>query len=128
MADSERRESQWTGHNLYDLNGDKIGKVEGVRYGDVTGSPTWLMVETGLLGLKKVFVPAAEVRRAGDRLSVPYTKDRVKDSPKIDNEEAPTEAEEGYLCRYYGMRFVSTPAEPAEGCEEMDTQDGRPAG
>jgi len=35
MADSISTE--WTGHDLLDINGEKIGTVEDVRFGDATG-------------------------------------------------------------------------------------------
>jgi hypothetical protein len=126
MTPNDEMEAQWTGHDLFDLDGDKIGKVEGVRYGDVKGNLTWLVVETGILGTKKILVPAGEVRRAGDRLSVGYTKDRVKDAPKVENESALTEADQGELCRYYGLQYIPSASEPSEGCVEM--KDIRPAG
>ena len=97
-----------------------------MRYGDVTGGLQWLVVETGLLGTKKVFVPVLEVRRAGDRLSVRHTKDRVKDAPDVENEEAPSPTDEGRLCRYYGLQYGASATETAEGCEEIE--DLRPGG
>ena len=126
MTSNDAAEAQWTGHDLFDLDGDKIGRIEDVRYGDSTGDLNWLVVEGGYLGGKKIFVPATDVRRAGDRLSVPYTKDRVKDSPKVEDELVLTEADKGKLCRYYGLQYVASVAEPDEGCEEME--DKRPGG
>ena len=126
MAETDGLETQWTGHDLFDLDGNKIGTVEDVRYGDVTGGLQWLVVATGVPGTKKIFVPAGEVRRSGNRLSALHTKERVKDAPKVENEQALTEADEGKLCRYYGLQYGASTGEPAEGCEEM--QDQRPAG
>ena len=79
--------TQWTGHDLLDVNGDKIGTVEDVRYGDATGGLKWLVVKTGLFGTKKILVPAGEVRASEDALVVPYAKDRVKDAPGVDVDE-----------------------------------------
>ena len=126
MAANDGLTSQWTGLDLFDLDGKKIGKVEDARYGDVTGGLQWLVVETGILGAKKIFVPAGEVRRSGDRLSVLHAKDRVTDAPKVEDEQALTTADEGKLCRYYGLQYGASTGEPAEGCTEME--DRRPAG
>ena len=71
-------------------------------------------------------MPAGEVRRSGDRLSVLHAKDRVTDAPKVEDEQALTTADEGKLCRYYGLPYGASTGEPAEGCTEME--DRRPAG
>lgn len=126
MAANDGLTPQWTGLDLFDLDGKKIGKVEDVRYGDVTGGLQWLVVETGILGTKKIFVPIGEVRRSGDQLSVLHTKDRVTDAPKVEGGQALTPADEGKLCRYYGLQYGASTSEPAEGCAEMEDQ--RPAG
>lgn len=126
MADKDELATEWTGHDLYDLDGDKIGTVEDVIYGDATGGLKWLVVETGLLGLKKILVPVGEVRRSADRLSVPHTKERVKDAPKVEDEVALTPAEESKLCRYYGLQYAGAVDPSADGCE--DIEDKRPGG
>jgi sporulation protein YlmC with PRC-barrel domain len=126
MADKTESATEWTGHDIYDLDGNKIGVVEDVRFGDVTGGLQWLVVDTGIFGGKKVFVPAGEVRRSGDRLSVIHTKDRVKDAPHVNDEETLTQEDEGKLCRYYGLQYGAVLDQPAEGCDEMT--DVRPAG
>ncbi len=126
MTEHKEPATQWTGHDLYDLDGNKIGTIEDVRYGDVTGGLQWLVVETGILGAKKVFVPALEVRRSGDRLSVRHTKDRVKDAPRVENIEALGPPDEAKLCRYYGLQYGGATPQQSEGCEEME--DLRPGG
>ena len=126
MTKNEDSETQWTGHDLHDLDGNKIGKIEDVRYGDVTGGLQWLVVETGMPGAKKLFVPAGEVRRSSERLSVPHTRERVKDAPRVDDPEVLTDAEESRLCRFYGLQHGSSVTEPAEGCSEIE--DRRPGG
>lgn len=126
MTEKDKLTTEWTGHDLYDLDGDKIGTVEDVIYGDATGGLKWLVVETGLLGLKKIMVPAGEVRRSDDRLSVPHTKERVKAAPKVDDEQALTQADESKLCRYFGLQYAGATDPSADGCEDMT--DIRPAG
>jgi hypothetical protein len=126
MAENDESKTQCTGHDLFDLAGDKIGTVESVHLGDLSGDPQWLVVDTGVPGAKKIFVPAGEVRRSGDRLSVLHSKERVADSPKVEDEQALTQGEEGRLCRYYGLQYVASEGEPAEGCVEIEDQ--RPAG
>jgi len=122
MADNERVTTQWTGHDLLDLNGDKIGSITDVRYGDVAGGLTWLVVKTGLFGSKKILVPANDVRSTEDGLVVPYTKDRVKNAPQLENDEVLTGGEETELCTYYGLEYSTTPLAPGEGCGDERRQ------
>ncbi|MBN1630302.1 MAG: PRC-barrel domain-containing protein [Thermoleophilia bacterium] len=126
MTELDNSQTEWTGNDLYDLDGNLIGKIEDVRYGDVTGGAQWLVVSTGFAGPKNILVPMADVRRSGDRLSVRHTKTRVESAPKLDDEQVITQAEEAKLCRFYGLQYAGDTAATAEGCEEM--KDVRPAG
>ncbi len=125
MAERDGLVPEFTGHDLLDVDGSKIGRIEDVMIGDNLADLSWLVVDTGLLG-GKVLVPVGEVRRSGDRLSVPYNKDRVKGAPKAEDRLVLTEAEKGTLCRYYGLEYSATANEPAAGC--TDTIDKRPGG
>ena len=126
MAEHDEMEPRWTGHELFDVDGEKIGTIEDVLVGDATGRLKWLVVETGLLGMKKVFVPLTDVRRSADHLSVPQTKDRVKSAPHVEDSFVPTEDEKQQLCQYYGMVYTASVGGPVEGCQE--TEDKRPGG
>ncbi len=118
MAGNAELETQWTGHDLYDVEGEKIGTIEDVRFGEVVGNLKWLVVKTGLLGTKKVFVPAGEVSSSAGRLVVSYSKDRVTDAPHVKDELASLPSVEENLCKYYGLDYVRSTTEPAEGCVE----------
>ena len=71
----------------YGSDGDKIGKVEQVFLDDNSGEPTFLTVNTGLFGAKENFVPVKGARQDGDRVVLPYTKDVIKDAPKVDADQ-----------------------------------------
>jgi sporulation protein YlmC with PRC-barrel domain len=116
MAEKVEVSTRWTGHDLLDVDGSKIGTVSDVLLGDVTGGLKWLVVETGLLGSKKVLVPSTDVRTSGDDLVVPFTKDRVKKARGIDRDENISQTEERELCIYYGLEYVSSETPPVEGC------------
>lgn len=93
----------WAERDLLDSTGDKIGKVDELYYDETTGKPDWLLVRTGLFGTKKTFVPTSEVRRQGEDLVASFSKDRVKDAPRVDDEELLTADEESRLYSYYGV-------------------------
>ncbi|RKQ36329.1 DUF2382 domain-containing protein [Kocuria tytonis] len=89
----------------YGSDGDKIGKVEQVFLDDNSGEPTFLTVNTGLFGAKENFVPVKGANQDGDRVVLPYTKDVIKDAPKVDADQHLSPAEEEELYRYYEMNF-----------------------
>ena len=93
--------SKWTGHDLLDVNGEKIGVVEDVRVG--------------------------EVKATDDALVVPFPKDRVKGSPGVDDSAAFSADEERQVCAYYGLEYVSEFGSPVEGCaDEEDVDEAQP--
>jgi uncharacterized protein (TIGR02271 family) len=94
------------GAEMYDRDGDKIGKV-GQIYTDSSGQPTWASVNTGLFGLRESLVPVHEARWHSDRLQVPYEKSTVKNAPNIDtdaDESLDHDAVNG-LYRHYNLEW-----------------------
>jgi sporulation protein YlmC with PRC-barrel domain len=126
MSTATKALGDWTGRQVLDTAGDKIGTVQDVRYDDAVDQPKWLVVKAGLFGTKKIFVPARDVRAEGEKLMVPYTEDRVKDAPPVAKDNVPSLDEERELYLYYGLEFeermpAGTSAEaPTTGA--MDTQ------
>ena len=94
------------GQNAYDSNGDKIGKVGHVFLDDETGQPEFATVNTGLFGTSETFVPIANATIDGDRLTVPFTKDQIKDAPNVDADGGHLDqSEEARLYQHYGMSY-----------------------
>ncbi len=127
MADKDET-TAWTGHDLYDEDGDKIGTVEDVRYGDITMGLKWLVVKSGLLGTKQILVPAAEVRHEGERLVVSYDKDFVKHAPQATHDDYVLEEEERAVCAYYGFDYARSVSQGEDGCVEGDEEKADAAG
>ncbi|MFL6001822.1 MAG: PRC-barrel domain-containing protein [Nocardioides sp.] len=92
------------GSTAYGSDGEKLGKVGQVYLDDHTGEPEFASVNTGLFGTDETFVPLGQARFEGDRLSVPYAKEQVKDAPKVSPDAGHIdETEEQRLYRHYGM-------------------------
>jgi len=91
-----------TGHEVVDVDGDKIGKVADVIYATATEEPAYVRLDVGMLKNHHVLVPldAAYRSEAGD-LVVPYSKDLVKHAPKVDMPVALTTHLEQDLQQYY---------------------------
>jgi uncharacterized protein (TIGR02271 family) len=96
------------GATAYGSDGEKIGKVGQVYLDDQTGQPEFVTVNTGLFGTSESFVPVAAASFSGDRLEVPFTKDKVKDAPNVGDDGHLEEAEEDRLYEYYGMGAGTT--------------------
>ena len=70
---------------VYDSAGEKVGSVGNLYLDDKTGEPSWLTVNTGLFGMSESFVPIDGTLQAVDgRIDVPYTKEQIKDAPRVD--------------------------------------------
>ncbi len=90
-----------TGKSVVGPDGEKIGKIADVYESTEGGGGTFATVTTGLFGGGASFFPldAAELR--GDEVAVPYTKEFVKDAPRVENDEELTAPEEQRLFEYY---------------------------
>ncbi|MCR2764128.1 PRC and DUF2382 domain-containing protein [Microbacterium sp. zg.B48] len=90
------------GSDVIGSDGHKIGTVGQVYVDTETGAPSWVSVRTGLFGMSETFVPVDEADQAGAELRVPYTKDFVKDAPRIDADGSLEHSQEDELYAYYG--------------------------
>lgn len=89
------------GGNVVGTDGAKIGSIGQLYADDDTGEPTWVTVKTGLFGTSETFVPVEGARSEGEDLVVPYTKEHVKDAPRVDADGHLTPEEEERLYTYY---------------------------
>lgn len=96
---------QMSGADAYGVDGKKIGKVGEVYLDDQTGRPEWITVNTGLFGTSESFVPVSEATFSGDRLTVPYDNDKIKDAPNVSSDGHLSPDEERELYAYYGLGF-----------------------
>jgi len=89
--------------SVLSTDGDKIGSIGQVYADDDNGQPTWVTAKTGLFGTSESFVPLEGARTEGGDLVVPYTKDQVKDAPRVDTDGHLERAEEDRLYAHYGI-------------------------
>lgn len=93
------------GHDAVDETGEKIGSIGNIYLDDDTGEPSWATVKTGLFGMSESFVPLSNATLSGDTLRVGYTKDTVKDAPRVEADGHLEPGEEQALYRYYGLDY-----------------------
>jgi uncharacterized protein (TIGR02271 family) len=91
------------GSDVHEADGTKIGSAADVYLDAQTGNPEWVSVKTGLFGTKQSFVPLEGANLEGDRIIVAFSKDQVKDAPRIDPDGRLSPAEEDELYTYYGL-------------------------
>jgi uncharacterized protein (TIGR02271 family) len=90
------------GHVL-DSQGAKIGSVGQVYLDDQTGDPSWVTVKTGLFGTSESFAPLQGANVTGDDVTIGYTKNQVKDAPRIESDGNLSPEEEDRLYRHYSL-------------------------
>ncbi len=117
------------GGNVVGSDGEKIGSIGQLYADDDTGEPTWVTVKTGLFGTSQSFVPVEGAHTQGDDLVVPYSKEHVKDAPRVDVDGHLTPEEEDRLYTYYeqGARTYSdTTREDVDLQGDADLNAGTP--
>ena len=98
---SEQNIAALIGGNVTDPEGHKIGSVGQIYVDPDTGRPNWATVTTGFFGTSQSFVPLDQADEVDGGLRVPFTKDFVKDAPRIDADTDLSDGEEASLYDYY---------------------------
>ena len=116
--------AQMRGTDVYSSEGDKIGSVEEIFVDEQTGKPEWIGLGTGFLGTKKVLVPVTGAEVRDDAVTVPYSKDQVKETPDIDSDEISQETEQR-LYAHYGLGYSEQRSDTGlpEGAPSVDSTD-----
>ena len=100
---STQQLEQVIGNDVIDGTGSKVGTAKQIYLDDTTGQPAWVTVRTGLFGSSESFVPVREASADAGQLRVPYSKDQIKDAPRVDDDGHLSPEQESELYRYYGL-------------------------
>ena len=95
----------YRGQALLGSDGEKLGTIEEIYLDAQTDQPEWALINTGLFGTKRSFVPIRDAAPADDGVRVPFDKATVKDAPKMDAEGQLSQTEEAELYRHYGLDY-----------------------
>ena len=98
---------QLDGASVESTDGSKLGKVSGVFLDAETDKPEWIVVKTGMFGSKEALLPlaAATIDLDAKTISLPYTKDQVKDAPHHDPDAELSQQDEAELFTYYKVPY-----------------------
>ncbi|MBO1766778.1 MULTISPECIES: PRC and DUF2382 domain-containing protein [unclassified Allobranchiibius] len=95
-----------SGGNAVDSEGAKIGSIGQIYLDDQSGQPEWVTVKTGLFGTSETFIPIRDAEVDGNDLRLPYSKDKVKDAPRVSDADEHLDVEqEQKLYEYYGLAY-----------------------
>ena len=100
-------EERFEGYEVYDPNGEKIGKVDDL-FVDENDQPEYLGVKMGLLGTKSTLIPweIASADEEGQRIEVSVEKGKAKDGPAFDDDREITPEYENEVRSYYGLESM----------------------
>jgi uncharacterized protein (TIGR02271 family) len=90
--------------NVRTTEGDKVGSIGTFYTDDDTGEPTWVTVKTGLFGTSESFIPLEGATVEGDDVLVPYSKDHIKDAPRVAEDGHLDPDEEERLYKHYSIQ------------------------
>src|ERR671921_1174529 len=105
-------EDQYAGYEVYDRNGDKIGKVDDL-FVDENDQPEYVGVKMGFLGTRSTLIPweVARVDENDRRIEVSVDKATAKDGPSFDDDEDITPEYEERVYSHYGLQRAQTGGE-----------------
>jgi uncharacterized protein (TIGR02271 family) len=116
----------WRGREVVDVDGMKIGQLDELYLDQETQAPEWAAVRTGLFGTKQSFVPLQGARPQGESVRVAFSKDEIKDAPRIDPDRELSQEEEATLYGHYGMAYSERRSDsglPESGADEPSTRE-----
>src|SRR5918993_5276231 len=106
-------EDQYAGYEVYDRNGEKIGKVDDL-FLDENDRAEYIGVKMGFLGLEGTNLIPWELTRVneeGHRIEVSVDKAQVKEGPSFDDDRDITPDYEEQVYSHYGLRHGQTGGE-----------------
>ena len=118
-------EDRFAGYEVYDRNGEKIGKVDDL-FVDENDNPEYIGVKIGFLGTSSTLIPMdlVTVDESAGRLDVATDKETAKNGPAFDDDREITPDYENQVYSYYGLQRSETSAEPAAyGAYPTETTD-----
>ncbi|MEJ5998542.1 PRC and DUF2382 domain-containing protein [Corynebacterium sp. H130] len=87
----------------FDNSGEKLGGVKEIFVDDNSGQPTFVEVGHGLFGMSSSIVPLRGHTFNGEDLKLAFSKDRIKDAPDLDVNNALTPADQNRVYEHFGL-------------------------
>ena len=105
-------EDRFAGYEVYDPNGEKIGKVDDL-FVDENDNPEYVGVKMGFLGTSSTLIPmdTITVDESAGRLVTSADKETVKNGPTFDDDREISPDFENEVYSYYGLQRTETTEE-----------------
>ena len=87
-------------------DGETIGRIEDVFLDERTDEPAWVSLKVGLMGLGTAWAPLSGAHVSGDRLVLPWSKDKVVHSPRVGSGWPLTDDDAQSLYQYYATSWM----------------------
>src|ERR671937_727493 len=100
----------WRGRKVLDAEGQAVGTFDEIYLDEDTDRPAWAAVRLGILGIRRRIVPLAGAEAQGDKVRMPFGKDRIRSAPKIDAEGWVSEHDREQIFDHYGLSGSPAPA------------------
>ncbi|HEX8134763.1 MAG TPA: PRC-barrel domain-containing protein, partial [Actinomycetes bacterium] len=116
----------WRGLMLV-ANGDEpVGRIDAVYLDRTTRKPEWVLVNTGLFGASRTFVPLADATKLGDTVRVPHDPRVVREAPRLDPDVDLSESDEARLYAHYGIDYTTSVSPSGLPATESGTDTAEP--
>ena len=109
----------WRGLTLVATDDEPVGKIEAIYVDRTSRQPEWALVNTGLFGSSRTFVPLADAAQRGDTVQIPHETSVVREAPRLEQDAELSEADEARLYAHYGIQY--TTEESASGLPAGET-------
>jgi hypothetical protein len=97
---------EWRGHDVIDVDGNKIGELEAIYVDTQTDQPSFATVKIGLPTRHRLtFAPLAGATVGPGYVRIRHERKQVKDAPSIETDgELPATDEEAVFA-HYGLTY-----------------------
>jgi PRC-barrel domain len=97
----------WRGLTLVATDDEPVGKIEAIYVDRTSRQPEWALVNTGLFGGSRTFVPLADAAQRGDTVQVPHETSVVREAPRLEQDAELSEEDEARLYAHYGIQYTT---------------------
>jgi hypothetical protein len=112
------------GATLFGAGQEKLGRISQVFVDAADGHPTWAEVHVGTLTRHAVFVPLESATWENDDVTVPYSKEQVKDAPRMDADGGLDPAQESELRGWFSGDVDRVPTRDPQSQSERASEPG----
>jgi PRC-barrel domain len=97
----------WRGLTLVAIDNEPVGEIETIYVDRSSRQPEWALVQTGLFGGARTFVPLADAAQLGDTVQVPHDTSVVGEAPRLDQDAELSKEDEARLYAHYGIQYTT---------------------